>query len=107
MFDTHIGFVQSRGRARHPDSRIIVRGMKWIRVRRADPLAQMMLQREHEASLKTLRVVARADGEMKEWLRNLPADRLAELAVDEDGQDTPPEEHVWLDSEATGARLYP
>lgn len=67
----------------------------------------MMLQREHEPTLKTLRAVAHADGEMKKWLRDLPADRLAESPTDEEGQDTPPDEHVWLDSPATGARLYP
>lgn len=103
LFVHHINFVQSRGRARHKNSRFI-----------------MLAQRGDARDRETIFRVATSDDSMRKWLESLPENRLREMrtASPEDRRmdeatgklisGGAEEEHgVWLDVPETGARLRP
>lgn len=60
LFSQHVSFVQSKGRARHAESRFLV-----------------MLEKGNRQEYDIVRRVYAADAEITDWLRNLPEDQKA------------------------------
>lgn len=94
LFAHPIGYIQSRGRARHRNSRFI-----------------MMTERHNIAQRALLRTVANSDAALRVWLDGLTDDRLAQANpplddADNDG-DGGFDGTAFLEEPSTGARLYP
>lgn len=94
LFAHHVAYVQSRGRARHKDSRFI-----------------MMVQRDDPVMHGILHKVARVDADIRKWLLDLPHDRLSQAFDDDSGDDSRGEKQEalsdYLEVAETGARIYP
>ncbi|PWN52135.1 ribonuclease III [Violaceomyces palustris] len=97
LFSGHIGFLQSKGRARSQDSRFI-----------------MMAERGNMDHYKIIRSAVSADTERTKWLYRL-SDKgkeyqrpIKELEEDEDElEEEEIDPSIYLQEESTGARLYP
>lgn len=94
LFAHHVGYVQSKGRARHKDSRFI-----------------MMVQRNDPAMQSILRKVVRVDQGIRNWLKALPHDRVSQSFDDDDDDDddddgTGGHRSDYLEVAETGARIF-
>ncbi|CAO1636838.1 unnamed protein product [Parajaminaea phylloscopi] len=95
----HVGYVQSRGRARSANSTYI-----------------LMVEQGERKHANLLTGIVKAEAMLQDWLSNVPEDRLASAIVEEDSGDEREalrkDENAGLLSqsltdEETGARLYP
>ncbi|KAK0536448.1 Dicer-like protein 1 [Tilletia horrida] len=87
LFSNHVGFVQSKGRARHKRSRFII-----------------MAERGREDHFRLIKEVADTDRALREWLTDLPDDRIHDVRFAEAKED--PDAGLVLEVKETGARLH-
>ncbi|CAD6924128.1 unnamed protein product [Tilletia controversa] len=87
LFTNHVGFIQSKGRARHKQSKFI-----------------MMAERGSEQHYRLIKEVADTDRALRGWLTDLPDDRIHDVRFMAEKDD--PDGDLVLEVEETGARLY-
>lgn len=95
LFDHHVGYLQSKGRARHRNSVFIV-----------------LVEEGNLGHYKVINRVNRVDREIATWLENLPQENGALASLDRDeedgkGQVEMEDDEVTITSPITGACLRP
>ncbi|KAK0547930.1 Dicer-like protein 1 [Tilletia horrida] len=87
LFANHVSFVQSKGRARHKRSRFI-----------------MMAENGSEEHYRLIKEVADTDRALRQWLTDLPDDRIHDVNFAGDRED--PDGDLILEVPDSGAKLY-
>jgi len=87
LFTNHVSFVQSKGRARHKRSRFVI-----------------MAENGNEEHFRLIKEVADTDRALREWLTDLPDDRIHDVRFEELKED--PDANLVLEVPQTGAKLY-